>query len=80
MPRTTRIKVRDQEYDAIDLDFQIAREEWNEYTLLDGGRVRMKTSPQRMYRVLDADGKPANNEQGEPFIIVRHNTTIVSIE
>lgn len=69
-----------EEREAFELDFEIQNEQWDEYKLLDGGRVRMKTSAQRMFRVLDAQGNPAYTPEGDPFILVRHNTLIVATE
>lgn len=81
MARKTRIQIANgEECDAVELDFEIHKEEWDEYKLLDGGRVRLKTSALKMFRILDADGNPAYTPDGSPFILVRHNTQIVSTE
>lgn len=80
MPRTIKVTLGDKEHDAIELDFEVEREQWNEYKLLDGGRVRLKTSPQRIFRILDEAGNPAYTDQHDPFVIVRHNTQIVATE
>ncbi len=74
----TTIKVDDEEKEAIEVDFEIAREEWNEYLLADGGRVRIKTTPLKVFRVLDEHGEPALTSEGDPFIYVRYNTQIVA--
>jgi len=80
MPVRMTIKVGSQEIHVIELDFRVSKEDWNEYDLLDGGRVRLKTTPFRIFRVLDDEGKPAYTDDGDPNIIVRHNTQIVAIE
>ncbi len=81
MARRTRIQIANgEERDAIELDFEIRKEEWDEYKLLDGGYVRLKTSALKMFRVLDTQGNPAYTPDGDPLIIVRHNTQIVSTE
>ena len=60
MARVTKVQIANgEERDAVELDFEIQNEQWDEYKLLDGGRVRMKTSALRMFRVLDAHGDPA---------------------
>ena len=46
------------------VDFEIGREEWNEYKLLDGGVIRVKLVVTRIYQVLDEDGKPVPNQDG----------------
>lgn len=81
MTRVTKVQIANgEERDAVELDFEIQNEQWDEYRLLDGGRVRMKTSAQRMFRVLDEHGNPAYTPEGDPFILVRHNTLIVAME
>lgn len=78
MPNVTRIKVGDQEYDAIEQQFEIRGENWNVYQLLDGGAVRLKTTAQKIYRILDAAGQPAFTAEGDPHVLVRHSTQVVS--
>jgi hypothetical protein len=76
MARIVKIRLGEQEVDAIELDFSIKREEWNEYELADGGRVRIKTSVAKIFRVLDSNGKPAFLPDGDPAVVVRHNSEI----
>ncbi len=78
MPRIVKVKVDNQEVDAIEQQFEIGREEWNEYKLLDGGVVRLKTTVQRIYRLVDSEGRPAYDEQGDPNVIVRHKSDVVA--
>lgn len=80
MGRRTQIRVEGNLLDVMEQDFEIAREEWNEYKLLDGGVIRVKTTVQRIFRVLDDQGKPKNTATGDPEVIVRHNTQVVAIE
>ncbi len=53
-------------------DFETVREEWNEYRLLDGGKVRVKVSVNKLQRVLDEAGQPAFTPDGDPQVIVQH--------
>ena len=80
MKPTKRIKVGDREVNAREEDFEIVREGWNEYRLLDGGSVRVKTTVARIFRVLDDDGRPVYDQDGDPQVVVRHNTQIVAAE
>ena len=80
MAGIVKIKVGNEEVDAIEQQFNIQREEWNEYKLFDGGLVRLKTSIQRIFRVVDSDGNPTHNAQGDPNIVVRHRSDIVAAE
>ncbi|MCH7705758.1 MAG: hypothetical protein IIB33_01775 [Chloroflexi bacterium] len=78
MPDVTRIRVGDQEHDAIEQQFESEKEYWNVYKLLDGGEVRIKTTAQKIYRIVDADGRPTVTEEGDPHVLVRHTTQVVS--
>ena len=80
MKPTKRIKVGDREVNAREEDFEIVREDWNEYRLLDGGSVRVKTTVARIFRVLDEEGRPVYDQDGDPQVVVRHNTQIVAAE
>jgi hypothetical protein len=85
MVRVLKIKVGSEEYDAIEKDFEITKEDWNEYRLLDGGKVRLKTSVAKILRIkilriLDKDGNPAYTADGDPFLLVRHRTEVAGSE
>ncbi len=73
-----RITLGDREVLAIEQQFEIGREDWNEYKLLDGGRVRIKTTVARIFRVVDENGNQQYNDQGEPELVVRHKSDIVA--
>ena len=78
MAPTIKVKSGSQEYDAVEADFEIGREEWNQYKLLDGGTVRVKTTVSRIYRVVDEQGNQRYNRDGSPLIVVTHKSDIVS--
>lgn len=81
MARTTKVQLPNgEERDALELDFEIGNEQWNEYKLLDGGRIRLKTTALKIFRVLDNDGKPAYASDGEPLMFIRHNTQVVATD
>jgi len=63
--------------DVSEEDFEIVSENWNEYKLLDGGTVRLKTTVQRIFKVLDAAGNPKTDPDGDPEFLVRHSSQIV---
>ena len=73
-----RITLGDQEVLAIEQEFEIGREDWNEYKLLDGGRVRIKTTVARIFRIVDENSHQKYNEQGEPQLVVRQKVDIVA--
>ena len=78
LSRNTTVRIEGTDRNAIEVDFEIAREEWNEYRLVGGGRIRIKITPLRVFRVLDDQGEVAWTEQGDPFVYVRYNTQIVA--
>ena len=78
MPNIMKIRVGDEDLNAIEVQFEIAHEEWNEYKLLDGGKIRLKTSPLKVYRVVDDDGNTVRTADGDPRMMVRHNTQVVA--
>ena len=67
--RGTELTIRDESYETV-------REEWNEYQLTDGTRVRIKDVVSKIGRVLDDAGEPAVTTQDRPHIVVRHRVLI----
>ena len=51
---------------GIELDFRVQREDWNEYKLSDGTVLRVKNSLIKAFQVVDENGEPKLNEDGEP--------------
>ena len=80
MARIVKVRVGDKELHAIEQQFEIGREEWNEYRLLDGGVIRVKASVQKIYRIVDAEGNPQMTPDGDPHVMVRHTAQIVASE
>ena len=78
MTRIIKINIGGVEYSGQEVSFKVVNEEWNEYELYDGGRVRLKTTAQKIVRVLDKDDKPAFTPDGDPHVLVRHNTQVVT--
>ena len=76
MSRKTKIRLPDgSERDALEMDFTVKSEEWNEYSLDDDTTVRLRTSAVRVFRLLDDDGEPSFTAEGEPELFVWQNTT-----
>ena len=78
MPSIQKFRMGDQDVDAIEVGFEIKKEDWNEYELTDGGFVRVKTTVTRVYRVIDEQGNPRFNSDGSPMLGVNHKTDVVS--
>ena len=80
MPHITRIQTSAGIRSGIEVDFEIAKEDWNDYRLADGGRVRLKLSACKIYRILDDKGKPARDVRGDPAFHVTYNVLIAGSE
>ena len=78
MSLISKIKLGNQEIDALEVDFDIHREDWDEYKLLDGGTVRIKTTVTRIYKAVDEEGNQRYLEDGSPFMIVTHKLEVIT--
>jgi hypothetical protein len=61
MDRPIKVNFQGREVDAVEVDFKTIKEEWNEYDLTDGTRIRLKSVASNMVRVIneyDNDGNP----------------------
>jgi hypothetical protein len=72
-----RLEIMGEEREVVELEFEAQKEPWYEYTLADGGRFKIKMIVQRVFQVLDADGKPARTPDGSPFLVVQSANQLV---
>ena len=70
--KVVKVKAGNQVFDAIEQQFEVGKEEWNEYKLLDGGTVRIKITAHRIYRIVDSEGNQMYDEVGEALEDVNH--------
>lgn len=68
----TRIPYKDGEVDATEMEFQIRKEDWNEYQLMDGTTIKMKLVVGEIFRVPDEFDK-----EGNPTYVVKSNNVLV---
>jgi len=68
------------EVSAREVEFDPVKEPWSEYKLLDGGTVRIRTTAVKIFRVVDAAGKPTYQPDGQPMIVVSQNFQVVASE
>lgn len=78
MSESRKIAIGDKQFDGRDEPFETVREEWNEYKLADGRRVRAKLVIQRITQALDENGNVLCNEEGDPIIVAKHAIHILS--
>ena len=81
MARIVKVKLADgRDVNAMEVAFDIRREEWNEYELSDGGRVRVKTVVQKILKVVDDEGWQVYDANGDPIMIARNSVVISASE
>jgi len=69
-----KIPFKGQEVDATEVDFQIRKEDWNEYQLMDGSVIKMKLVVGSIFRVpgeYDAEGDPIYIVRSKNVLMVR---------
>ena len=76
--REMTINVGGQQVRVRPLDFEIKREDWNEYILLDGGTVRVKNTVTQIFQVLDDRGQPVYNDDGQPRLMTQSKNDMVA--
>jgi len=77
MAKVIKVTVGGEERAAVEVAFEIKKENWNEYELVDGGTVRIRLNVHRMLRVLDAAGQPARTPDGDPFVVIQSQNSVV---
>lgn len=61
MDRPVKVNYQGKETDAVEVDFRAVKEDWNEYDLNDGTRIKLKSVASNMVRLIneyDNDGNP----------------------
>jgi hypothetical protein len=76
----TTLAIEGRQRNVREEQFDVVREEWSEYQLAGGTTVRVKLSVQKIFRVLNDDGTPALNSNGDPYVVIRHVPQIVATE
>lgn len=66
------IPYKDREIDAPEIEFQIRKEDWNEYQLMDGTSIKLKLVVSEIFRIPDE----YDNERN-PVYVVRSNNVLV---
>jgi hypothetical protein len=64
---------------VVEVDFEVVREEWNEYTLSDGTKLRVKNVVTRIIVQVDENGEVVYNENGEPNVVINGKNNLVAI-
>ena len=77
MAEKRRFPVGDKEMDGIEVAFDPVKEPWSEYELTDGGRVRIRPSVQRIFQLLEEDGKPARAPDGARLLVIQSKNELV---
>ena len=63
---------------AVEMDFKIVREDWNEYELSDGTRLRVKNFVVKVLVVVDDNGEYILGPVGDPQVMVQGSVNVVA--
>ena len=63
---------------TLEIEFDIVNEGWNTYTLGNGVTVKLKTTVVKIFQVIDKDGNAATTPEGDPLVMVKHKTDVVT--
>lgn len=63
-----------------EIDFDIIKEDWNEYQLTDGAYLKVKSVVTKIYWILDSTGKRMYTPGGDPFLLVNSANQVVASE
>jgi hypothetical protein len=73
-----KMKIEGRDAVVRDERFKTVTEDWNEYETASGVTVRVKTVVHKIARVLDQNGKPSFNKDGDPHMAVRTQIQVVT--
>jgi hypothetical protein len=66
-----KVPYKGQEVDATEVDFQIRKEDWNEYQLMDGSSVKIKMVVSDILKVPDE-----YDNEGNPVYVVKSKNVL----
>ncbi len=66
-----KVPFQGQEFDATEVDFQIRKEDWNEYQLMDGSAIKMKLVVSDIFKVLDK-----YDDENNPIYVVKSKNVV----
>ncbi len=74
-----KIPFQGKEVDATEVEFQIRKEDWNEYQLMDGSAIKIKMVVGRVLRVqgeYDNEGNPVYVVKSQNMLMVNSPDTL----
>ena len=71
-----KIMLEGVEYNVEDVSYETVKENWNEYRLESGEKLRVKLVTSGVLRVLDDTGLPLLAPDGTPRLFVKHKQVI----
>ncbi|MCY3886666.1 MAG: hypothetical protein OXG19_03045 [Chloroflexi bacterium] len=78
MAEVVTINIDGQNKPAVELTFEIIKEDWCEYELADGGRIRLRSTATKIYGLIDGEDKPLRDAMGDRIVSITHATQVVA--
>lgn len=72
------VAVGGQDYTIAGEEYKTLVDDWNEYETASGVKVRVRLIVNQIARVVDKEGKPAFDAQGEPRILIGSQNIVVA--
>lgn len=71
MDRQTKVIYQGKETDAVEVDFKVVKEDWNEYDLADGTRIKLKAVASNIVRLLNE-----YDNEGNPIYLIKSSNVV----
>ena len=78
MPKARTLTVGKEECLVADEEFKTLADDWNEYETASGVKVRVRLIVNKIARLLDKDGRPVFDGQGEPRVLIQSQNIVVA--
>jgi hypothetical protein len=63
---------------GFEVDFELDKENWSDYHLLDGTKVRVKHTLVKIYRLVDENDEPLFDKNGDPEVYINGAIIVVA--
>jgi hypothetical protein len=71
MERRSKVTYQGTQIETVEVDFKVVKEDWNEYELADGTKIRMKAVTSLINRAIDLF-----DSDGDPLYLVKSSNVL----